>query len=295
MNRAKRLLNYSERQTYDRLKAVCDRCGASVYAKVRLADVLPIEQSGISTREYSFALKSHLDFVVTDGEHVPLFAVEFDGPSHRARRQQERDRVKDTLLERFSLPLLRVNSRYLPARYRNMDLLSWFVDVWFAEKDFRRQQESGEISRDEIFDPRHFVTVPSFDRKFPLWLSRRVRGRLFDFCVEGRCCDWVPSTWVGVDQDGRHFGIAWIELSEGHGVYVTSAIRSQLFPFGSREALEEILVFDLFDEIVAALDGRTPERSLDEIYEKVESYELKFKLVFAFGALHRRTNRSNAA
>jgi hypothetical protein len=42
----KKLLNNPERITYGRLREVCARHGTEVYAKVRLADVLPIEGSG---------------------------------------------------------------------------------------------------------------------------------------------------------------------------------------------------------------------------------------------------------
>jgi len=43
----KRMLNSPERITYSRLREVCVRHAAEVYSKVRLADVLPIEGSGL--------------------------------------------------------------------------------------------------------------------------------------------------------------------------------------------------------------------------------------------------------
>lgn len=79
----KRLLNRSEAVTNERLRSVCVEHAVSVHAKVRVADILPIEGSGIDDRAYSFALKSHFDFVVVDDTFLPLFAVEFDGPLHQ--------------------------------------------------------------------------------------------------------------------------------------------------------------------------------------------------------------------
>jgi len=72
----KRMLNCPERITYDRLTDVCERRSALVYVKVRMADVLPVEGSGLSEGLYEFALQSHFDFVITDLEQKPLFAVE---------------------------------------------------------------------------------------------------------------------------------------------------------------------------------------------------------------------------
>ena len=85
----KRMLNSPERITYARLREVCELHVAEVYAKVRLADVLPIEGSGLSQEFYEFALQSHYDFVVTGRDQVPLFALEFDGPQHDHSPQSE--------------------------------------------------------------------------------------------------------------------------------------------------------------------------------------------------------------
>lgn len=128
----KKLLNFQEALTNRRLKSVCEHNGALVFAKVRLADVLPIEESGISTDLYRFALKSHFDFVVTDSKHMPLLSVEFDGSLHNTVEQRERDSKKDKLCVHFGFPLLRINSRYLEAKYRSLDLLTWIVEKWFT-------------------------------------------------------------------------------------------------------------------------------------------------------------------
>ena len=78
----KRLLNLPESVTDQRLREVCDDFNAKVYAKVRVADVLPIERSGIDNGHYRYALQAHFDFVVTDSADQSLFAVEFDGSGH---------------------------------------------------------------------------------------------------------------------------------------------------------------------------------------------------------------------
>src|SRR4030042_6364058 len=100
----KRMLNSPERITSARVREVCDLPVAEVYAKARLADVLPIEGSGLPEGFYEFALQSHYDFVVTGSDQVPLFAMEFDGPPHGHSPQSERDAKKDELSRRVGPP-----------------------------------------------------------------------------------------------------------------------------------------------------------------------------------------------
>src|SRR5437899_12157183 len=101
---AKRLLTQAEEAVNDVLKPLCENWGVHTFIKVRLADVLPIENSGIDNAAYHFALQSHFDFVAADSDLNPRFAVEFDGETHASNVQQQRDRQKNQLCERFCLP-----------------------------------------------------------------------------------------------------------------------------------------------------------------------------------------------
>lgn len=119
----KRLLNQSEAAALRELNTITARYGLIVNAKVRVADVLPIEGSGIAADLYKYSLMAHFDFLVTNEEHIPEFAVEFDGPSHELPRSQAWDAKKDALCRRFDLPLLRIKINYLPKLYNELSLL----------------------------------------------------------------------------------------------------------------------------------------------------------------------------
>ena len=56
----KRLLNYREEQTRRILSESTLNNSARLFAKVRVQDVLPIENSGISDALFSYALRAHL-------------------------------------------------------------------------------------------------------------------------------------------------------------------------------------------------------------------------------------------
>ena len=79
----KKVINFQEAATRRILLKTATRYGAEVFAKMRVADVLGIEGSGLDAALYSYALRAHFDFVVVDEKFLPLFAVEFDGPSHQ--------------------------------------------------------------------------------------------------------------------------------------------------------------------------------------------------------------------
>lgn len=130
----KKLLNRPEQITYARLRETCARHNAEVYAKVRLADVLPIEGSGLSQELYEFSLQAHYDFVVTGRDQVPLFAVEFDGPQHTQVVQTERDAKKDELSRRFWLPLMRFADEDLRRSESQLDGLTELIERWFKSQ-----------------------------------------------------------------------------------------------------------------------------------------------------------------
>lgn len=127
----KKLLNQEERQVEKRLICLSERRRAHVRSMIRLADVFPIERSGLSNRHYSFALKSHFDFVVVDGNERPLFAVELDGPSHQDSRQIERDTLKNDIAEFFKLSLMRITTDDLERSESRIDRLTEMVELWF--------------------------------------------------------------------------------------------------------------------------------------------------------------------
>ena len=109
----KKIFNTPEKETHEKLNEICNKYGAAVYPKIRLADILPIENSGISDKEYRFALQSHFDFVIANQDDEPLFVIEFDSSFHESDEQKIRDSKKNKLCEHFNLPILRVNGNHL--------------------------------------------------------------------------------------------------------------------------------------------------------------------------------------
>lgn len=277
----KRLLNRSETVVHERLRRVCEPNGTKVYPKVRLADVLPIEHSGIASDAYSFALKSHLDFIVVKETNEPLFAVEFDGPSHQEEAQRDRDRLKDKLCKDFGLPLLRVRDAHLAEAYRSYDILTWMVEQWFFREAFDAAQASGAIPHDEIFDPCS-ILGPPVEKPFPLWLSLDAQNAIIKRFKEGKLVHRAPSYIIGLDGEETRRGLIWVRKAEDEFVHVVTGARAQGFPVDLSDLVSQVGIVKLHVRLEEVLVERARPTSRQELEALVVEYK-KFTLLTALG------------
>lgn len=274
-----KLLNRSEEVTFDRLSEATEESGARAFPKVRIADTLPVQGSGISSELFGFSLKSHFDFVVTDSEYQPLFAVEFDGPTHQSSSEQiERDGKKNAICHRFDFPLLRINSRYINVKYRGLDLLSYLVHVWFLSAAFEHAQEQGYVPLDEPFDPNLILCDGKSDRQFPYWLSLEIQLEFQEMYKQGRLQSYFLSHWIGVDKDGNYRCLAWLEAGKGEYLVAQTGMRRQQFPIYVSDVLMQISAFDLRRALDSYFDMPHNFHSLDQVKSELRRYETTYEL-----------------
>jgi hypothetical protein len=234
--------------------------------------VLPIDNSGISNELYSFALKSHFDFVVAGSDLTGLFAVEFDGLTHQSELQQQRDSKKRLLCERFQFPVLRIGAEHINRRYRNLHILTWFIEVWFAAEAFQQAQSSGEISPDEPFDPSFFITIPGLEGRFPLWLSAEPRSKLQRLWHQGKCLDFAPAEIVGECGSDTLHAFGCIRLNEAEGVWTQTVLRNQAFPASSFELVQELIAFQVYDKVRDVIEGTDAPVSVTEVKRAAKEF-----------------------
>lgn len=277
----KRLLNLPESETDRRLREVCEDFDAKVYAKVRLADVLSIERSGIHDDQYRYALQAHFDFVVTDTEDLPLLAVEFDGRGHDVPHAQARDAMKNALCEKFELPLLRINRRYLTASYSNWDLLRWFCTVYFVSKAWEEDVAAGRIPPDDaVFDPM-FVSVRARSGMRSLELEGQARADLGRLFRSGDIPWHVPNFTLASGPDRTLRAIAWIMVSETDGVLVETAMQHHRLGNWVQFAVRGIALCMLVDRVQEALTGRGCVLSMEDLKIRVGEFERQFSTTMA--------------
>lgn len=274
----KKLLDKYEEATHERLEAVCNSNGAKAFPKVRVADVLKIVGFGISEIEYSYALKAHFDFTVTDEDKNPLFAVEYDGQSHKDPKQIQRDKIKASICEKLDFGLLRINSNYLKRKFRGLDLLTYFVETWFLSKAFDQAQVNGSIPWDEVFDPSFLIYSSPGAKSFPYWLSLDAQIMLKKMKDTGTIPDGIPSHWTGYDKDGNCHCIAWIKVHESRYLVTTTGMRAQRFPIMQSDVLSQIAVIDLFEKAKEYFVGKSKWVPSEKLNGVLKEFTSKYRM-----------------
>jgi Protein of unknown function (DUF2726) len=265
VDRRKRILvNQYEEATDSALRQVTSLWGARVCPKVRLADALAIEYSGLSDDEYSYALKAHFDFVVTRAKQkgtseIVAFAVEFDGPKHdRHPDQILRDHSKNAICDKLGMPLLRIDGGYLNqvGRYT---LLGWLAHWWFLWEWFCKAQAQGVIPEDEMFDysgffvrtPENRRVVRPYDPFEPYYTAvERLR-------IPRRGSINHPLLTGYEDADGYVVGCASVALPDGGRIVGKRRCRGFHFaPVATWDLAQELAVVDAAEQIKTYQGGK---------------------------------------
>jgi Protein of unknown function (DUF2726) len=276
MDRRKRILvNQYEEATHAALRDAASRSGARVFPKVRIADALDIESSGLDRDEYSYALKAHFDFVVDPGDGPVAFAVEFDGSKHdRDAVTIARDGLKNSICERLGMPLLRIDAGYL-RKVGRFTLIGWLAEVWFLNAAFEAAQERGEIPWDEIFhysfilgmgyfdDDAKFVEVDAANPALSIEeLKRRrlvltrpydpfisTRARIQTWWRSGLVSNPTPEVVRAIEPEGHAVAIALLPLPTGGSIVGTGRCRPYHFPpVPPIELAEEMAILDVAEK-----------------------------------------------
>lgn len=250
-----KIFNTSEEQVHVKLLDVCSKNDVHVFPKIRIADILEIENSGISNEEYSYCLKAHFDFTITDNNYKPIFVVEFDGPIHDQCKQIDRDKIKNKVCQTGNLPILRVNSRHIIKKYREYDLLSWVIDNWFMSVAFYDAQECGSIPYDEPYDPMMIITMTGKNGKFPMWLSYDIIHKLKSHMKNKEVMTGIVDHYIGIDHEQKYFGIGWLKLPNNQIIYSKAEMKCQMFPGINSELLSEILIFGTYEKFLEYKNG----------------------------------------
>ena len=264
-------VNEYEKVTNEILIATCTKLGATVYPKVRVADVL----SNVDREHFSFALKSHFDFVIVNKEDEPLFVVEVDGVFHNDIKQKQRDQKKNYLCSLCNFPILRINSRYLIEKYRKFSLLSWLIEMWFLREAFFDAQENGLIPGDEIFAPEAIMYVGDKNELFPFYLTHEINRKLLKLYECGRIHQPGTSCWIGKDKDNNYHGISYLKVTKDKGIFVTSAMKTQNFPIVGADLLDSIMASDLYERFFVE-HQKNIMVSNDFIINKINEYQALF-------------------
>ncbi|KKG08763.1 DUF2726 domain-containing protein [Methanosarcina sp. 2.H.A.1B.4] len=248
-NRRKRIENKQEERTHEILNDIAKEYEARIFTKTRVADVLEIGNTGLSDNEYKYALMAHFDFVVTDNDYMPKFAVEFDGSQHKSDASAiRRDELKNNICRKFGFPLLRITSEYFEKIGKFPTILSWITELYFLQELFYAAQDKGEIPQDE---PWMWFNVIGYD---PV-----VRYRAFIRNAYGRglCCDEVIKYICGRSKGSKSYAtLSTLKLSNDK--YIASLVEClsiRYFPITAHDISKEISDYNIYKKFKKYLEG----------------------------------------
>lgn len=93
------MFTYNEKDAYHKLKAIADELGYTVFAKVRLLDIVEPRKGIEKYKTYFYKIQAkHVDFVLCDQKLVARYVIELDDGSHDDPKRQERDEFVDNVL-----------------------------------------------------------------------------------------------------------------------------------------------------------------------------------------------------
>lgn len=217
--------------------------GYRINLKMRLRDVIDVDDLPLSAKERNFAFTSHLDFVAVDAKtHLPVIAIEYDGPHHLSdQRQIERDRIKDKLCEASELPLLRIDNLFTrkEGRWRVLAYMLWAHEMG---KAYYKAVGDRPISEDDGFDA-GTILLPKEDGS-GLELSM-LGGQGLTYLLGFRQrqeVEWEVSWWR--DGDGQVEARSLMALANGQFLVANCAIRDF--------AIEGISALEISQELVTA-------------------------------------------
>jgi len=251
MAKVKQVLNISEKSLEIKLNKALIGSNRRVFPSVALGNVLDIKRTELQKAEFDLALKTSFDFIITDSDTTPLFAIEFDGPVHQRGIKQQIDRTKNSICEKYGFPILRIDHDLLNAQIENVDLVEWLVELHFIYDEFCKKQERGEIPADEPF---YFGLIIDFDPFI------KYRANIQRWAKEGLIKSGIPYNIITAPGDNYYYSLTAIEFMDDLWIYGEAKCRIFLFPaISPAELSEELSIIAVANNIRKRLFGMDTE------------------------------------
>jgi hypothetical protein len=287
----KKLVAHTEEAISFGLSATCRRLGAAVLVRVKVQDVFRTEGAGLSDDLLQFVARASFDHVVTDAERMPLFVVQFDGTSHPTDIQSLKQQQENEICRKLLLPLVRVHAFHLAKKHHSLEIVGLLLESWFASKGMPERSErsrsfrTGEIELTATQAPMSQMPASSGPSSSMLgdleptsMVAGDVRKQIRRIYESGKCKSPVASSVIGVDAAGTYHAVAFIRVSEEAVASSKVAFRNQLFPSTTLVLVEEILIHELYQELLDVIRGRGRLVSRAELGAAIAAFRMRYKI-----------------
>ncbi len=289
----KKLLHHQEEAVSFGLSATCKKLGTSVLMRVKAQDLCRTESAGFSEELLQFIARATFDFVAVDSERTPLFVAQFDGTSHPTDVASAKQQQENEISRKLLLPLVRVHALHLSKKHHSIDVLGLLLESWFAAKGMPESRERSRSFRTAELDifgtqapssmaPTSVTPTSSggFGDNDPSSSGsaadvRRQIRRIYD---SGKCKSPVPSSIIGTDAAGNYHAVGFIRVTDDSVASAKIAFRNQMFPASSTMVAEELLIQELYQELLDVIRGRGRLVSRAELGAAISAFRMRFKL-----------------
>ncbi len=105
------LFSYNEKNAYYKLKPIAEELGYTVFAKVRLLDLLEPVKGTQKYKTYLYKIQAkHVDFVLCNQKLVAKHIIELDDSSHDRPDRQQRDQFVDQILKSVGYNVIHIRA-----------------------------------------------------------------------------------------------------------------------------------------------------------------------------------------
>lgn len=276
--RLKKLVWRQEEKLFKPLESVFGQ--RRVSPKVGLKEVIPTSDRRLTQegRDYMFR-GAHFDFLVCDDERYPIMAYELDGAPHQFDEKQiRRDELKDSICEKFDLPLFRMRvDEITDLEELSVMLLEAMGSIESPDEEAREwtaRTIAGQIRREY-----EMVVNPDFARFMEWWASLEEQKQM---AVVGVCLGSSGAIRL-VRELGTEEAIRVIEWRIRYADRLTEIQDTSGFSQEEWESVGEHAVIQFTKLCEARLDERG---MLQEEYENTREFRV---LRAAYRTLIRRT------
>lgn len=103
------MFSYNEKDAYKKLKPIAEELGYTVFAKVRLLDLLEPVKGNPKYKTYFYKVQAkHVDFVLCDQKLVARYIIELDDNSHADASRKQRDSFVDEVVQSVGYQIIHV-------------------------------------------------------------------------------------------------------------------------------------------------------------------------------------------
>lgn len=222
------LLTPNEHGVEPMLREVVGRHGYRVDAQVKLSRPIARRPPGITLKQWDYATRAELDFLVSDEETtLPEFAVELDDASHRRADAHRRDQIKDAVCDAAGLELLRVEATAFTPTVRGRLLVDYLIEARAYQHAFAAAQEAGYVPFDEPGDYRSIMDLaPGGGIDFVNDLAMPARVAADTAYVAGRIASPMIQSASIYFRDGWVKAIAWLYVGDERYLFQQARLRT---------------------------------------------------------------------